>query len=105
MRNGCNRDWCTMKITVSFTLNSEKDADILDWLDGLASGEKSSQIRDAVRSYIRSWAGEDITLRDIMREIQDLKRHGVVVQSGVVEESDGCDEPPDIVNTLKNLGI
>ena len=94
-----------MKITVSFTLNSEKDADILDWLDSLASGEKSSQIRVAVRSYISSWADEEITLRDIMREIQDLKRHGVVVQGGVVEKSDCCDEPPDIVNTLNNLGI
>jgi len=94
-----------MKITVSFTLNSDKDGDILDWLDILPSGEKSSQIRDAVRSYISSQPDNDITLRDIMREIQDLKRDGVVVQGGVVEKSDCCDEPPDIVNTLNNLGL
>jgi len=64
------------KVHISFTLDSERDKRLVRWLDGLAKGQKSEAIREALAAHLGQ---SDVTLRDIYEAIQDLKRSGVVV--------------------------
>ncbi len=93
-----------MKTIISFSIDTERDADLFDWIKNIPDGQRSGLIRDALRNHIDPQAG-DITLRDIWREIQDLKRYGVAIQDDTYETGHYDEEPPDIANTLNNLGL
>ena len=58
------------KQTITFVLDTNRDRDVLRWLEGQAN--KSSAIREAIRAQMDR---ADVTLRDVLAAIQDLKRH------------------------------
>jgi hypothetical protein len=86
-----------MNATESFSVHTERDRDILRWLD--AQDNKSEAIRRAIRAYI---GGHGVTLADIHEAIMDLKRRRFTMTGE--SESVEIDEPPDIAATLDNLG-
>lgn len=86
------------KVTLAFSVDSDKDADIVTWWEGLkAKGENRSAImRAAARAY-KDAAG--VTLGDVLNEIGDVKRMlrgGVTVQANGEPVTGGqADEPLD----------
>ena len=50
------------KVTISFTLDSERDRRILHYLEGLPKGEKSGAIREALDARL---GGGSVTLGDV----------------------------------------
>lgn len=57
-------------VVVNFSLDGERDQDILDWLDSQPRRRRSAAIRAAIRTLIAR--GDDPTLADIMAEIRAL---------------------------------
>ena len=87
--------------TITFVLDTERDRDILRWLEGQAN--KSAAIREAIRANL---GRGDITLAHIYEAIQDLKRCGWM--SGLQAPSHitvASAEPPDVAAALDNLGL
>lgn len=87
--------------TITFVLDTERDRDVLSWLD--RQENKSMAIREAIRANLHP---VDITLVDIYEAIQDLKTRtctsaGAVSARGVEDSS----EPPDVAAALDNLGL
>lgn len=82
-----------MKVVIPLNLDSERDADIVRWLEQQAN--RSAAIRDAIRAHI----GQGVTLLDIYREIQDLKRRSFVA----VQPGSGPEEPPEAAANLDKL--
>ena len=87
--------------TITFVLDTERDRDILRWLQGQEN--KSAAIREAIRACL---AQGDITLVDIYEAVQDLKRGSWVPAT----EGDSCavrgsGEPPDVGAALDSLGL
>jgi len=86
------------KITLAFSVDSDKDDDIVTWWEGLKTrGKNRSEVmRAAARAY-KDAAG--VTLGDVLNEIGDVKRmlrSGVIVQAnGEPVANDQADEPLD----------
>ena len=89
------------KITVTFSLDSERDKRILRWLEGLPKRKKSEAIREALTAHLEQ---NGITLQDIYEAIMDLKRSGLAVAS---QDDSGpqSDIPPDVLDNLSKLGL
>ena len=89
------------KVTVCFSLDSERDRDLVRWLENLPKRGRSEAIRYTLRSNL---SRSGITLGDIYEAIMDLKRHGFVVgaQSSTTLTND---EPPDVAAALNTLGL
>jgi hypothetical protein len=93
------------KTTEAFSLDTERDADILDWLE--SQDNKSAAIRAAIRA---SWLSSSITLADILNEIGEVKR---MLRAGVtLDNSNDQDEPQELTpsqreaqEALDSLGI
>ena len=87
--------------TITFVLDTGRDRDILHWLEGQEN--KSAAIREAIRAHL---GRSGITLADVYKAIQDLKRcrwmPGPGTQAPAVAASD---EPPDVAAALDSLGI
>ena len=89
------------KITVTFSLDSERDKRILRWLEGLPKRKKSEAIREALTAHLGQ---NGITLRDIYEAVMDLRRSGLVV----VSQDDSGPQPnipPDVLDNLGKLGL
>lgn len=89
------------KITVGFTLDTEKDKRIVRWLEGLEKGQKSKAIREALHASLGKGS---VSLGDIYQAIQELKRYGVVVAQSANPESE-MDIPTDVLEKLDGLGL
>ena len=89
------------KITVTFSLDSERDKRILRWLQGLPKRKKSEAIREALTAHLGQ---NGITLRDIYEAIQDLKRCDAAVAPTSDTESQS-DIPADVLDNLGKLGL
>ena len=89
------------KITVTFSLDSERDKRILRWLEGLPKRKKSEAIREALTAHLGQ---NGITLRDIYEAVTDLKRSGLVVAS---QDDSGpqSNVPADVLDNLSKLGL
>jgi hypothetical protein len=87
------------RISVSFTVDPEKDQDIVRWLDSLDSGEKSMALREAVRYYINRESRR--TLDDVYRAVQRLERR---IESGIAANGSDWDEPDDVAAAIDGLG-
>jgi hypothetical protein len=93
------------KTTEAFSLDTERDADILDWLE--SQDNKSAAIRAAIRA---SWLSSSITLADILNEIGEVKR---MLRAGVsLDNSNSQEEPQELTpsqreaqEALDSLGI
>jgi len=66
------------KVTISLTLDDERDKRILRWIKSQPQKGKSEAIRKAIRAYLDQ---SGVTLQDIYNEIQDLKRYRVALVS------------------------
>ena len=90
-----------MKTTIAFALDTERDRDVIHWLD--AQPNKSAAVREAIRAQMKKGG---VTLGDIYEAIMELKWQGAVSQGqpGGAGPEVG-DEPPDIVAALDNLGL
>ena len=87
--------------TITFVLDTERDRDILRWLD--RQDNKSAAIRGAIRANLEHG---DITLAHVYEAIQGLKHCGWMSGSEVPSHSTAAStEPPDIAAALDNLGI
>lgn len=93
-----------MRVSISFSLDTDKDRDLLCWLNGLPKRERSKAIREALRVH-QGRGG--VTLGDIYEAIMDLRRHGLVVaaQNAPVSPDDAPEEPPDVAAALDKLGL
>ena len=87
--------------TITFVLDTERDRDILRWLEGQAN--KSAAIREAIRANL---GRGDITLAHVYEAIQDLKRcDWVAAPETQVHISTVSAEPPDVAAALDSLGL
>ena len=93
-----------MRINISFSLNSDRDRDLVDWLAGLPKRERSMAIRKVLRMGLGT---SNITHADLYRAIQNLERKlqkGVIIP--IANQSDApIDEPADVVAALDRLGL
>jgi len=96
------------KVTVSFTLDSDRDRRILRYLESLPRGEKSAAIRQALDLQI---GGGSVTLGDVYQAVKDLERK-VAERLGGIQGNDAgndarapVDEPVDVAANLDSLGL
>lgn len=82
-----------MKIVLPISLDDKRDADIIRWLN--QQHNKSLAVRLAVRDKIQN----GVTLADIYREIQELKRRSFVAAAPI----DGVEEPSEAATNLDKL--
>lgn len=89
-------------VTISFSLDTETDQDILRWIDDLPKRKRSEAIREALRSHL----AHDVSLGDVYQAVRDLERkigQAPILSSGNHKEA--SEEPEDIANALDNLGL
>jgi len=93
-------------LTVSFTVDSERDADLVAWMDKQEARQKSAAIREALRAGI---VGGSVTLADVAQDLRQIKR---MLKSGVVMQADQADtgnaEDPEaaaVADKLAGLGL
>jgi len=90
-------------VTVSFTLDEQRDRDLIAWLEGQSAGQRSA----AIRAAIRAQAGPNgISLTDVYQAIVALDRklaRGVRLSDPDTDE--GEETPPDVLAALDNLGL
>ena len=92
-------------VTISFTVDGEKDRDLVRWLDGLPRRKRSEAIRGALRAHLGRGG---VTLGDVYQAVKALERRldsGVLVASASPSDGDGPDAPPDVLAALDNLGL
>ncbi|HIQ01894.1 MAG TPA: hypothetical protein EYH30_07160 [Anaerolineales bacterium] len=88
-----------MQMTISFTLDTEADRDILRWLE--QQENRSAAIREAIRQHISG----GVTLGDVYQAVKDLERKlraGAVVTGNTTDEKDRK-EPPEAAAALDAL--
>lgn len=78
-----------MKVTRTFSFDSEKHSDVLGWLDRQENA--SEAIRDAIRCAMDQENG--ITLADIYHELLDLKRQGVAIRDAPEQQPEPDTRP------------
>jgi len=90
------------KTTVTLSLDTETDKDILRWLDHQEN--RSAAIREAIRDHLGRGG---VTLGDVYQAVKELERKlqtGAVVGCGVQEQAEDWDVPPDVAAALDALG-
>ena len=87
----------------SFTLDSERDAALLAWLD--AQPNASEAIRAALWAACTGGAGAPATLADVVRAIEGLgaRLAGVALPTGTPAPAPA--EDPELAAALDTLGI
>jgi len=85
---------------VPVSLDVQADGDIMDWLERIPEGRRSSTIREAIRAYIGQ---ETVTLADVYRAVLELKRLRPVVDDDVEVETG--EDPEVSINLDKLLGL
>lgn len=91
------------KLTVSFTLDSEKDRDLVHWLERLPHRRRSAAIRETLRAGL---ARGGVTLGDVYQAVKELERKiraGAVTVDHHPENPEGWEEPPEAVAALDAL--
>jgi Arc/MetJ-type ribon-helix-helix transcriptional regulator len=90
----------------SFTLDIERDAELLAWLD--AQANVSEAVRKALRAYHAQREGkEQATLADVVAAIEELgeRMGGLQVVKASDNPSPVEDEDPELAAALDNLGL
>jgi hypothetical protein len=96
------------KVTISFSLDSERDRRVLRYLEALPRGEKSAAIRAALQAHVD---GRGVTLGEVYQAVRDIERKlangTVLAQAGVRGDSlqTAVDEPLDVAANLDALGL
>jgi len=91
-------------VTVSFTLDEQRDRDLLAWLERQPAGKRSASIRAAIRAQA---SPTGVNLADVYQAVVELDRklaRGVRLAG---EDAGDADEapPPDVLAALDNLGL
>ena len=90
-----------MMIRRSFTLDSQRDAALLAWLD--AQANSSETVRVALRAY---YDESQVTLADVYRAVQAVEQRladGIILGDPVPQSHPA--EDPDLADALDNLGL
>jgi len=92
-------------VTVCFTVDSDRDRDLVRWLDRLPKGKRSEAIRQALRDGL---APTGVTLGDVYQVVKALERKldaGVIVTGDSGPDSNSEDAPADVMAALDSLGL
>ena len=89
------------KQAITFVVDSDRDRDILHWLNNQAN--KSAAIREAIRAHLDARV---VSLADVYEAVQDLKRSkwASAPDAGSSSKRRG-DEPDDVAAALDSLGL
>ena len=96
------------KLSKGFSVDTEKDADIIAWLD--AQENQSEAIRKAIRAFLLA---SGPTIGDVLQELGEVKRMlraGVVLANGDNDQGGERQEPVDplvqeVESILDGLGL
>jgi len=80
--------------TVSFSLDPDRDADLVTWLDKHDRRARSAAIREKLRAGIRQ---NGPTLADVLAELREIKR---MLRSGAVAVSTEAVGPGDMLAAI-----
>ena len=83
----------------SFTLDSQRDAALLAWLD--AQANSSETVRAALRAY---YDAAQVTLADVYRAVQAVEQR-LADGVAVAVPASAPVEDPDLADALDNLGL
>lgn len=90
------------KTVVSFTLDSERDRDLVRWLE--RQENRSLAIREAIREHLERGS---ITIADVYEAVKNLERklqaRAVIMAGNSSPAGDDWDEPPEAVAALEAL--
>jgi len=92
------------KLIISFTLDSERDRDLVRFLDGLGRRQRSEAIRETLRAGL---ARGGVTVSDVYQAVKELERKlsaGAFVAQ-VREAEAAADAPADVLSALNELGL
>ena len=92
------------KVVISFTLDSERDRDLVRFLDGLGHRQRSEAIREVLRAGL---ARGGVTVGDVYQAVKELERKltaGAFVAQ-VREAEAASDVPADVLSALNELGL
>ena len=90
------------KVTISLTLDDERDKRILRWLKGLPERGRSEAMREAINAHLGQ---NGVTLQDIYDAVQELKQFRLMV---VQESSPGNSQqevPRDVLENIAKIGL
>ena len=95
-------------VTISFSLDAQRDRHLIRWLDGLPRGEKSGEIRAALEAHVKGGGVTLVDLYTLLKQIDRKMGQGggfVLVPAGAVRGG-GQEEPddPELAAALGNLG-
>ena len=88
-----------MLVRRTFTLDTQRDATLLAWLD--AQDNQSKTVRAALRNL---YDASQVTLADVYRAVQAMEQRladGVAVAAPTTAPA----EDPDLADALDNLGL
>lgn len=90
------------KVLKTFCLDTETDAELLRYIETLASrGKMSSVIRQALKAYMNVGV---ITLADVMRRLDEIEQRGLVLRTGdFAPKQADTDEPAAAAAALDKL--
>ena len=90
------------KQAITFVVDSDRDRDILHWLEGQAN--KSAAIREAIRAHLERGT---VSLSEVYEAIQELKQVGWAPPADreVGHRRPDDDEPEDVAEALDSLGL
>lgn len=90
------------KVTISLTLDDERDKRILRWLKGLPRRGRSEAMREAINAYL----GQDnVTLQDIYDAIQELKQFRLMLVQESSSDVQQQEVPEDILDNIAKIGL
>jgi len=90
-------------LTYSFTIDNDRDRDLVRFLDGFSRRQRSEAIRETLRAGM---ARGGITIGDVYQVVKELERKlsaGVVVNQDA--PADCQDAPADVLAALDGLGL
>ena len=92
-------------VVMPISFDSERDRRLLEYLNRLPKGKWSETVREILRAHLS--IGGDVTLGDVYRAVQDLKRE---LRTRTIAVGAGCgetvevEEPPEAAAALDQLG-
>lgn len=89
----------SQKVTVTISLDTRDDKDVLRWLD--QQDNRSAAVRQAIRAYIERGG---VSLADVYQAIQELKKRSFATAPTQGEDSDWPEEPAEAAAALDRLG-
>jgi hypothetical protein len=87
-------------VTITVSLDSDRDRDLMRWIESIPKRHRSETIRDTLRQGLGRVSG--VTLGEVYQAVKDLERK---LSASVVVTETGPGEPPDIAAALDSLGL